>query len=75
MKAMLDLCQSFGWTYVSFVYSEGSYGQNAATYADHFLRDADNGYTICLATTVKIPSDADQAEVDDVIRTLNTVCV
>jgi hypothetical protein len=70
VRAMLDLCQHYGWSYVSFVYSEGSYGENAATKLDTYLRSKNSGYSICLALTVKINSDAQQSDIDAAIETL-----
>jgi hypothetical protein len=70
IRAILDLCQRLGWTYVSLVYSEGSYGENAASKIDNYLRDTSNNYSICLATSQKIYADSDAADLDRVFSTL-----
>jgi Receptor family ligand binding region len=67
---MLDLCQFLGWTYVSLVYSEGAYGENAASKFDQFLRDASNNYSLCLATTRKIYADATDGDYERIVSDL-----
>jgi hypothetical protein len=64
VRAMLDLCQHMGWTYVSMVYSEGSYGENAASKINYYLRRTNSEYTICLATSQKLYNDATTADID-----------
>jgi hypothetical protein len=70
VKAMLDLCQFFGWSYISVVYSEGTYGENAASKLDQFLRDPSNNYSLCLSTAQKIYSDATDSDYYRVVSEL-----
>lgn len=70
IRAILDLCQRLSWTYVSLVYSEGSYGENAASKIDNFLRDTSNNYSICLATSQKLHADSNAAEINRVLSSL-----
>jgi hypothetical protein len=70
IRALLDLCQHFGWSYVSIVYSNGAYGDNAVTQIDRFLRDSSKGYNICMAATVKIPAEAQQADINQAVNQL-----
>jgi ABC-type branched-subunit amino acid transport system substrate-binding protein len=70
VRALLDLCQFFNWSYVSLVYSEGSYGENAASKVDQFLRDASRNYTICMATSLKLYADATTADFVNMVTSL-----
>jgi ABC-type branched-subunit amino acid transport system substrate-binding protein len=70
IRALLDLCQHFGWSYVSMVYSDGAYGDNAVSQVDRFLRDSSKGYNICLAATVKIPAEAQQTDINQAVNQL-----
>ncbi|XP_054640913.1 metabotropic glutamate receptor 7-like isoform X1 [Dunckerocampus dactyliophorus] len=66
-QAMLDLVKVLGWTYVSTVASEGSYGEKGV---DAFLQlSRDQGGT-CVAQSVKIPHHPDSSHFDKVIRLL-----
>ncbi|BFZ06211.1 hypothetical protein BsWGS_09250 [Bradybaena similaris] len=53
--AMLKFISSFGWTYISIVYSAGTYGERAfdtlKTYAPR--------YNICIATTNRVANEDD----------------
>jgi hypothetical protein len=73
VRAMLDLCQHMGWTYVSMVYSEGSYGENAASKINYYLRRANSEYTICLATSQKLYNDATTADINAILLQLTTL--
>lgn len=71
--ALLDMCQHYGWTYVSLVFSAGTYGENAASVVDRALRADSSGattYSICLATSQKIFSDATSEDIAVILRTL-----
>jgi hypothetical protein len=70
IRTVLDICQHFGWTYVSLVYSEGSYGENAASKINYFLQDSSSNYSICLATSQKLYADAKTADINRVVSTL-----
>jgi hypothetical protein len=70
VRALLDLCQHLGWTYVSLVYSEGSYGENAASKLDYFLRASSSNYSICLATSQKVYADATAEDINHIVSIL-----
>jgi ABC-type branched-subunit amino acid transport system substrate-binding protein len=70
VKAMLDLCQFLGWSYISLVYSESTYGENGATKLDQFLRDSSNNYSLCLSTVQKIYADATDEDYSRVVHEL-----
>ncbi len=65
-RALVDILLHFGWTYVSFLYSEGNYGENGARQIEGRLKTTD----ICVAYTRRISSKADEEEYDDVARGL-----
>lgn len=54
--ALLGITRHFGWTYVSVVYSDGSYGENGINQFDHLLQDKAASYGICVAVVIKIPT-------------------
>jgi len=70
VKAILDLCQHYGWTYISLVYSDGSYGENAAKLIDQFLKNPIYNYNICLAVSAKIQTDFLTSSVAEALRSL-----
>ena len=55
------------WTYVSMVYSAGTYGDGAAATIQSILRSSPD---ICLAVVVRIPSDSTDADYNDVVNKL-----
>jgi hypothetical protein len=57
------------WTYVSMINSADSYGDGAASDIQDLLR-ANPGYGICLATVVRIPTSAVDADYDYVVDKL-----
>lgn len=57
--AIVDLIEYFGWTYVSLLYSEGSYGENAAKYIERLTRSRE----ICLAVSKRLSSDYDDNDI------------
>lgn len=59
-----------GWTYVSIVYSAGTYGDGAAGDIQSMLRTTAANYGICLAVTVRIPSNAVNDDYDYVVGKL-----
>jgi len=65
---LLQIARKMGWTYLSLVYSEGSYGENAAAQISSLLRSSfDN---ICLAVSIKMPSDATDDDFEKAARQL-----
>ena len=64
--AMMDVMEMFNWSYVSTIYSEGSYGESGIDVI-HKMAAARN---ICIAVSEKIPQDADQDIFDSVILSL-----
>ncbi|XP_066247281.1 metabotropic glutamate receptor isoform X1 [Euwallacea similis] len=65
-SALVDIVKSINWSYVSTVYSEGSYGEYGI---EVFHREAEDR-NVCIATAEKIPSNADEKEFDNIITKL-----
>lgn len=65
-SALVDIVKSVNWSYVSTVYSEGSYGEHGI---EVFHREAGER-NVCIATAEKIPSNADEKEFDNIITKL-----
>jgi len=64
---MLDILLHFNWTYVSVVYSEGYYGENAAEQLQ--LAAASSG--ICVGVTLALTRHTDASRTaDDVVSRL-----
>lgn len=64
--ALVDIVKTFNWSYVSTVHSEGSYGEYGI---EAFHREAqDRG--VCIATSEKVTSDADDKIFDQIIAKL-----
>jgi len=59
-----------GWTYISMVYSAGSYGDGAAADIQTILRTSAAEYGICLAVMARIPSAATDSDYDYIIDKL-----
>jgi len=57
-KALIDLANMFGWSYISIVYSEGAYGENGASQTSRWIRSSGPQYNICLAVSFRIPTAA-----------------
>ncbi|XP_061730987.1 metabotropic glutamate receptor 7 [Nerophis ophidion] len=66
-QAMLDILKALGWTYVSTVASEGSYGERGV---DAFLQLSRDAGGTCVAQSVKIPHHPTTSFFDKVIRLL-----
>ena len=64
--ALAHLLAHHGWTYVSLVFSEGTYGENGAK---DFNKQTQR-HSICLATSHMIESNAKEAEFDNVVTQL-----
>lgn len=61
--AMADIVRILNWTYVSSVYSEGSYGEYGI---EQFHKEAEER-NVCIAVAEKIPSSADDEFFDSII--------
>ena len=57
-QVMVDVAAYFNWTYVSLVYGEGAYGENAA----RMILKLTKAKGICLAFTKRLSSEAKTAE-------------
>lgn len=64
--ALVDIVKSLNWSYVSSIYSEGSYGEYGI---EQFHKDASER-NVCIAIAEKIPSNADDAHFDMIIKKL-----
>ncbi|XP_043493444.1 metabotropic glutamate receptor isoform X2 [Polistes fuscatus] len=64
--ALVDVVKSANWSYVSTVYSEGSYGEHGI---EVFTREAIER-NVCIAAAVKVPSAANDQIFDDIIQRL-----
>ncbi|XP_033364661.1 metabotropic glutamate receptor [Bombus vosnesenskii] len=65
--ALVDVVKSANWSYVSTVYSEGSYGEYGI---EVFTREATER-NVCIAVAAKVPSAADDRVFDDIIQRLS----
>lgn len=65
--ALVDVVKSANWSYVSTVYSEGSYGESGI---EVFTREATER-NVCIAAALKVPSAADNKVFDDIIQRLS----
>ncbi|XP_066583414.1 metabotropic glutamate receptor [Prorops nasuta] len=65
--ALVDVVKSANWSYVSTVYSEGSYGEYGI---EVFTREATER-NVCIAAAVKVPSAADSKVFDEIIQRLS----
>ncbi|XP_044256877.1 metabotropic glutamate receptor [Tribolium madens] len=62
-SALVDIVKSVNWSYVSTIYSEGSYGEYGI---EVFHREAQER-NVCIATAEKVPSTADDHAFDNII--------
>ncbi|KAI8520868.1 hypothetical protein Bbelb_006220 [Branchiostoma belcheri] len=63
-----DIVQTLGWNYVSLVVTDGRYyQQNAQAFQEEAKK---SGRGICIATELRIPPDADSADIDRVVQQL-----
>ena len=58
-RAIFSIIQQYGWSYVSVIYLEGSYGENGFKQ----LRDLFDASDICLAAVHKVPTRLTAEEV------------
>lgn len=70
-RTLLEISKRLGWNYLGMVYTEGAYGENAASQIDRFLRSGD--YNICISTSIRIPNDAGPVEYARAIRRLHDI--
>ena len=61
--AVVSIVEHFRWSYVSLLYSEGSYGENAAKHIERLTRSRD----ICLAVSKRLSSDYDDADMARIV--------
>ena len=64
VEVLVDILQLYNWTYVSVVYSEGSYGESG--YHEFYKLSLDRN--ICIALATKIPQDANSEFVEEALR-------
>lgn len=64
--ALVDIVKSLNWSYVSSIYSEGSYGEYGI---EQFHKDASER-NVCIAIAEKVPSNADDSHFDMIIKKL-----
>ena len=65
--AILDVVEYFQWTYVSLLYTEGSYGENAAKQVERLVKRRG----ICLAVSKRLSLvDTDVDEMDSTIQSI-----
>ncbi|XP_078699736.1 metabotropic glutamate receptor 7-like [Branchiostoma floridae x Branchiostoma belcheri] len=63
-----DIVQTLGWNYVSLVVTDGRYyQQNAQAFQEEAKK---SGKGICIATELRIPHDADSADIERVVQQL-----
>lgn len=65
--ALVDVVKSANWSYVSTVYSEGSYGEYGI---EVFTKEATERH-VCIAAAEKVPSTADDQIFDGIIQKLS----
>ena len=65
--ALVKIIEYFGWSYVSLLYSEGSYGENAAKNIDRLARTSD----MCLAVSQQISSYFTEEDLKNVINRIS----
>lgn len=65
-KALVDIVQSFNWSYVSTVASVGQYGEAGI---DSFHKEA-RARNICIAITEKVPRAVDKPSYEQILRNL-----
>ncbi|XP_067382361.1 metabotropic glutamate receptor 7-like isoform X2 [Channa argus] len=66
-QAMVDIIRALGWTYVSTIASEGSYGEKGVEAFTQLSKEAGG---ICIAQSLKIPHNPKQEDYDKVIQQL-----
>ncbi|KAL1493265.1 hypothetical protein ABEB36_011350 [Hypothenemus hampei] len=62
-SVLVDIIKSVNWSYISTVYSEGSYGE----YGIEIFHKEATERSVCIATAEKVSSSADDKEFDNII--------
>lgn len=65
-QAMTEILEYYGWSYISLLYSEGSYGENGAKQVEKEAKKRG----ICIEYMKKIPQDDDSEAYDTIINNL-----
>lgn len=65
-SALVDIVKTVNWSYISTVYSEGSYGEYGI---EVFHREAQER-NVCIAAAEKVPSTADDREFENIVLKL-----
>nr|KAG5713661.1 hypothetical protein BaRGS_024709 [Batillaria attramentaria] len=65
-RAIFSIIQQYGWSYISVVYTEGSYGENGFKQ----LRDLFDQHHVCLAAVLKVPTSMADDELETVVESL-----
>uniref|UniRef100_H3DKJ8 Glutamate metabotropic receptor 7 n=1 Tax=Tetraodon nigroviridis TaxID=99883 RepID=H3DKJ8_TETNG len=68
-QAMVDIIRALGWTYVSTIASEGSYGEKGVEAFTQLSKEAEKG-GICIAQSLKIPHNPKLEDYDKAIQQL-----
>lgn len=63
---MMDILEYFGWTYISFIYSDDSYGLNAAAQMEVQMKLRG----VCMAVTYKLSSADNEVSIRQLIDKL-----
>ncbi|CAL8325405.1 unnamed protein product [Merluccius merluccius] len=66
-QAMVDIIRSLGWSYVSTIASEGSYGEKGV---EAFMQLSKEAGGICIAQSLRIPHNSKQEDYDKTIQQL-----
>ncbi|XP_041859914.1 metabotropic glutamate receptor 7-like [Melanotaenia boesemani] len=66
-QAMVDIIRALGWTYVSTIASEGSYGEKGVEAFTQLSKEAGG---ICIAQSLKIPHNPKLEDYDKIIQQL-----
>ncbi|XP_014680131.1 PREDICTED: metabotropic glutamate receptor 2-like, partial [Priapulus caudatus] len=66
VRGLMQLIERYGWTYVSVLYQDGSYGETAAAYIREIARNND----ICFDAFLKVSQSATSAGYKDIARRL-----
>lgn len=68
-QAMMDILDNYNWTYISLLYSEGSYGENGAKQIEKEAK----ARGICIEYLKKLPQEDDIESYDHIVNHLLTV--
>ncbi|XP_063282750.1 metabotropic glutamate receptor 7 isoform X2 [Pelobates fuscus] len=66
-QAMVDIVKAMGWSFVSTLASEGSYGEKGVESFMQMSREADG---ICIAQSLKIPHGSKASDFDKIVKQL-----